>query len=57
MAKHNLLPPETLVDVSITHKITKEKTVKTMSYEDYLKLNDRDYTYQSFQVGFLKKEK
>lgn len=53
----SILPPETLVDVVATNKLTNEKTTKQMTLSEYLKLKSSKFHYQAFQVGFLNYEK
>lgn len=48
------LPPETLVDVIATNKLTNEKTTKQMTLKDYYNLKNSKFKYQAFQIGFLK---
>jgi len=53
----NILPLDTLVDVVAIHKVTKKKFVKEMTLSEYYKLNDKKFTYQAYQLGFLNKDK
>lgn len=55
ICRSNLLPLDTLVDVVATHKKTGQKTVKKMSLSEYYNLTNKDYRYQAYQIGFLKK--